>query len=63
MEEYENCECIGETAKAIKVVIPGSEKLSYWIPKSIVHDNSEVYKDGTEGTLIVAAWFAEKEIG
>lgn len=37
-----------------------------WIPKSVVHDDSEVYRaghgdDGSEGTLVVARWFAEKE--
>lgn len=62
-ESYERCECIGETEKAIKVVIPGLERLHYWIPKSVVDEDSEVYKDGTDGTLIVASWFAEKELG
>lgn len=46
-----------ETAKAILVVIDGKK---YWVPKSQIHDNSEVYKADTSGTLIVSSWWAEK---
>ena len=31
-----------------------------WVPKSVVHDDSEVYEDGHEGTLVVQEWFAKK---
>lgn len=52
-------ECIAETEKAIKVQREdGSE---FWIPKSVVHDNSEVYADGHDGDLVVAEWFAQKQ--
>jgi hypothetical protein len=48
-----------ETAKALLVIFEDeSEK---WIPKSVIHDDSDVYKMGTSGTLIVQRWFAEKE--
>jgi len=48
-----------ETDKAILVLFEdGQEK---WIPKSVIHDDSEVYKSGTTGTLIVKRWFAENE--
>jgi hypothetical protein len=50
--------CIRETAKAIQVDIDGDLK---WIPKSCVHEDSEVYAKDHEGELIVAGWFAEKE--
>ena len=33
-----------------------------WIPKSVIHDDSEIWKDaGSEGKLVVGDWFAEKE--
>jgi len=55
----ENACCIAETGSAIRVTAPeiGTE----WIPKSQVDDDSEVYKDGDEGTLIVTQWIAEQK--
>lgn len=50
-----------ETDKAILVYLEdeGEER---WIPKSVIHDNSEVYSLATsEGTLVVQTWWAEKE--
>jgi len=32
-----------------------------WILQSQITDDSEVYKEGHEGTLIVYRWFAEDE--
>lgn len=34
-----------------------------WIPKSMFHDDSEVYDDGdnAEGEVVVKTWWAEKE--
>lgn len=32
-----------------------------WIPHSQIHNDSEVYKPGTTGVLIVSDWFAEKK--
>lgn len=31
-----------------------------WIPKSMIHEDSETYKAGTDGTLIVKQWLAEQ---
>lgn len=47
-----------ETAAALLCEIDGKK---FWIPKSIIHEDSEVYKKGTEGTLIIPEWFAVKE--
>lgn len=55
--EFEDVHCDAESDKAIKVVIGQDE---YWIPKSQIHDDSEVYTKNTNGTLIVAEWWAEK---
>ena len=32
-----------------------------WVPKSCIHDDSEVFKEGDEGELAVKSWWAEKE--
>lgn len=32
-----------------------------WFPKSAIHDDSEVFEEDGEGTLVVKTWFAEKE--
>jgi hypothetical protein len=63
VEEIEDCTCIRETRKACLIRVPGTGKApaEVWVPKSVIHDDSEVYKEGDRGTLIVARWFAEKE--
>lgn len=50
---------IRETEKAILVTVDGEQT---WVPKSVIHDDSEVWsrKNG-EGQLVVKAWFAHKE--
>ena len=56
----EDVECIKETEKAI-LVYGGDFDEETWIPISQVHDDSEVWKYGHFGTLIVNDWFAEKQ--
>jgi len=56
----DECECLKETDKALLVEIPdlGDE---IWIPKSCVHDDSEVYREDDRGTLAVVQWWADQE--
>lgn len=49
--------CIRESDKAILVRIDDKET---WVPKSVVHDDSEVWKKDDEGKLVVKLWWAEK---
>lgn len=49
-----------ETDKAILVVIDGMGK-NLWIPKSQIHDDSEVYRDGQQGEVVVTQWWAGKQ--
>lgn len=56
---FDDCFCSRETEKAILVVLPDHDEM--WIPKSQVHDDSEVYQENDNGTLIVSRWFADKE--
>jgi hypothetical protein len=59
VHESENVTVKLETAKALLCVF--DDATEKWIPKSVIHDDSEVYKWGTEGTLVVKQWFAEQE--
>jgi len=51
---------IGSTEKALKVECEHGE---VWIPKSCIHDDSEVYDalNNASGKLVVVEWFAAKE--
>jgi len=57
--EIEGARCIHEKGDAILVEAPDFDEPE-WIPQSQIDDDSEVYKRGTEGTLIVTDWLAEK---
>lgn len=56
----EDCACTKATAKAILVTNPDWPD-GRWVPLSVVHDDSDVYEPGTDGTLVVAAWWGRKE--
>lgn len=49
---------VRETEKALLCQVDGME---VWIPKSQIDDESEVWTEGTEGTLVVTAWFAKEK--
>jgi hypothetical protein len=36
------------------------ENKKHWIPKSVVHEDSEVQSEGDTGTIVIIRWFAEK---
>jgi len=49
-----------ETDKALLIYIEdiGDE---VWVPKSVIHDDSEIWEAGQEaGELVVTEWFAHK---
>lgn len=52
---FDGVECVHATDAALLCVIDGDE---HWIPQSQVDDDSEVYEDGGEGTLIISEWIA-----
>jgi hypothetical protein len=47
-----------ETEKALLVEIGGEE---LWIPKSQIHDDSEVYREGDTGKLVITEWIAREK--
>lgn len=55
--KFDDVRAIAATAKALLCNINGDE---HWVPLSQVHDDSEVYEKGHEGTLVVNAWWAHK---
>jgi hypothetical protein len=56
--EFEDVETEAETDNALLCTIDGK---NVWIPKSQIDDNSEVWKKGDEGTLVVSEWIAEEK--
>lgn len=49
---------IRETDKAVLFELDGEE---IWIPKSVIHADSEVWSESDEpGSLVVNRWWAEK---
>ena len=63
--EFPDCECIEESRwpagdlKAIRVA--GVKEELVWFPYSTVDDDSEVWKVGTKGTLIISEWIAKEK--
>lgn len=52
----EDVEAIAETPDALLIEKDGVE---VWIPKSQIHDDSEVYEEDHVGTLVIPEWLAE----
>jgi len=56
--ELEDITVEAETDLALLCVIDDKQR---WIPKSVVHEDSEVSREGDSGTIVIMRWFAEKE--
>jgi hypothetical protein len=54
--EIDDCVCSAATSKAILVACEGED---VWIPTSQIYEDSEVYKPGTQGILVIPRWVAE----
>jgi hypothetical protein len=57
--KFPNCRVVTATEKALLVEIEGEEE---WVPKSVVHDDSEIFDDSenSDGMLVVEEWWAKK---
>jgi hypothetical protein len=51
----------GVAATKIAVLVRLATGFQYWVPQSVIHDDSEVFAAGQKGALIVKAWFAQKQ--
>ena len=60
------CVVIAETNKAIGVARPKDsgedefEEVPFWVPKSVLHDDTEVREKDDEGDLVVKLWWVER---
>ena len=54
----EDCTPILDKGKAVLFEVPDLDE-QVWIPKSAIHDDSDVWKEGQEsGDLVVHEWLA-----
>lgn len=58
--EFENCQVLKETDKAIQVKFSDRVKLE-WIPKSQIDEDSEVWVDGDAGKLVLSEWICKEK--
>lgn len=58
--EIEGCKATRETDKALLVEVEETGE-EYWIPKSQIQDDSEVYEKGHEGKLVLPRWLAKEK--
>lgn len=58
----EDARCDRETSAAIHVSAGNSlaNEIDGWVPKSVIHDDSEVYGEGHVGSLVIPAWKADE---
>lgn len=56
-ESFPGSRAVRETRDAVCVFFAGRER---WVPKSVIHDDSEVWKAGQSGKLVVLHWWADK---
>jgi len=62
--EIEDCNCLGESEKACLIELGDDCRKAgeaVWIPKSQIHDDSEVWKKGQVGKLVITEWIAEQK--
>lgn len=55
-----NVSAKAETHLAILCKFHNLEDVEIWIPKSQIHDNSEIWKVGQEGDLVISSWLADR---
>jgi hypothetical protein len=62
---FRRVRCLRQTDGAIYVVIPAvpgrRAEWSGWIPQSQVHDDSEVWREGDTGEIVLTRWIAERK--
>jgi len=56
---YKDATIEHETDKAVLIKLASGA--THWVPKSQLHDNSEAWRKGDTGTVVINGWFAEKE--
>jgi hypothetical protein len=55
-----NAKAIKQTDKALLVRLGSGRE--FWVPQSVITDDSEVYREGDEGELIVESWWFKANV-
>lgn len=59
---FEGARATQATRLALRVAVKRDRGWrEFWVPQSVITDDSEVYAVGNEGRLIIKRWFARKE--
>ena len=58
--EFENAEAIASSDKALLIQFEDREE-PVWIPQGQIHDDSEVYRRGDKGKLVLTEWIATEK--
>jgi hypothetical protein len=58
--EFYDCIVVHSTDKACLIKLPDMPQ-TIWFPISQIHADSEIWKQGDEGLLVVTKWIAEKK--
>lgn len=51
---FPNVRALDSNSKGVLVAIDGEER---WVPQSVIHDDSEVWRKGDEGVLVLCEWW------
>lgn len=63
VDKFPNTAALRETEKAVLcriLAFDGADAVELWVPKSMIHDNSSVWKAGQTGDLVVKGWWTER---
>jgi hypothetical protein len=56
--EFGDVKAVADSELGLRISVGGK---AVWVPKSEIHEDSDVYENGTEGTLIISEWVAKKK--
>ena len=59
-EETVELEDVSVEAETDLALLYNIDDKKHWIPKSVVHEDSEVSSEGDTGTSVLQRWFAEE---
>ena len=57
----DDAKAVAESQSKLALRVKTREKGEFWVPKSVIHDDSEVYEKGHEGKLCIQLWWCEKQ--
>ena len=58
---FDNCKILKVTEKGGVLVHIGKLDRDVWFFQDMIHENSEIWKEGQEGQLVVSEWVTTKK--